>query len=294
MRNILLLAALTYILAIGFVAIMAIDFNNAGGTLSSYQATQTQSADYLVYVILSIGVVALIFSLNLKLKMDWIKYIVLLAIGLITTYAFFFLFLMTILFLTKLVVISYLEVAVLIILALVLTAYFMLRGNKYLNYVAIVLAVEMSAAMAISFSPFFLLIIFAIFSVWDYIAVMKLKSMQKIAKGAITGVFNRALPLFIYEGNHEALKEKISDKGEVKTSNVSILGLGDLIIPGAFIASVFLNYSVALALLLIPTAIYGIYRDMLWAKKIKSAIPALPIMFIFMAFISAIFYLYAM
>jgi presenilin-like A22 family membrane protease len=168
-------------------------------------------------------------------------------------------------------------VALLIGITLCVISY---KTDRLHNIFAALISITVMALLAITFSTYILLIILIILSVWDLIAVFKLKFMQALAQQAIDGHKGKMLPLFIYTGSKNELKNKLKPQSkENKPSGAALLGLGDIIFPGAVICSALLINDL-LPLLLTLGFLIGLGADMILSAKYNKPLPALPLIFV--------------
>lgn len=159
-----------------------------------------------------------------------------------------------------------------------IVTYIAYRTDRYNNELAIIISAVFIAVIGTELTPFWAIIILIAFSVWDLIAVFKLKFMQGIAMAAVEGKKGKMFPLFIYSGDKAILQSKLDPNlPKPKNVKVSLLGLGDIAIPGAFAVSVLVANGLWLFLPVILAILAGLGLDLYIAGLYKKAIPALPI-----------------
>jgi presenilin-like A22 family membrane protease len=134
------------------------------------------------------------------------------------------------------------------------------------------ITVVLALVIGLSFTFFFALVLLMFFSVFDYIAVKHSNYMVNLAKMALSS--RMALPLILKVGKDIPKDVNLRES----KGTFSILGAGDIVIPGILIASVHspIGYIFSAA------ACLGLGLDMLWVRKQNGAIPALPIIAICM------------
>jgi presenilin-like A22 family membrane protease len=183
--------------------------------------------------------------------------------------------------------------------ATILIAFFIimvrrLESNKSLkntlNTLGVFMALTTAIYFGISISPYFAIAILIALSIYDYLAVFKLQTMQFIAKKAISQLVP-ALLIFGDENEVEMKLARITDSGGQQTlpippeqeSHSAILGLGDIVFPSVIITSFIFYETGTLAFLMLIGAIAGMLLDMVvlsgWhqKEKLKKGLPALPL-----------------
>lgn len=275
--KILFLAALSYWLGAIFAGLMILAsyYPTTSTAASISPANNTTSIAYLIYLILSILTIAVLF----KYRKEFLQK--LFSRGLLVASAYY-------VFGSALIILLYSGLAfgappltweILSLVCGIALSLIWYKTSGAHNFYAVMISIATIGAIASAFTPFWLLIIFFVMSVWDLIAVFKLKFMQNLAGMAINGNGKRMYPLFISSGSQSALHSKLSGDPIQNEPKPALLGLGDLVIPGGFMASAvyFWHVSVFVGL---PMLLLGLLADMWIATKYNKAIPALPILFI--------------
>lgn len=253
---------------------------HANGTAQSagiaVQPAQTPTSIlYVAYLLVSIVLMAVMF----RYKKAFFQKLLSRGFVFISAYYIFGSVLMLILYPGVALGLPLLPIEVISLFSGCVIAYLWYRSIGSLNIYAFIIAVATIGAVASSFSPFWILIIFIIMAVWDLIAVFKLKFMQALAGIAINGDGKRTYPLFIYAGNMSKLRDKLTGK-PVDEDRPALLGLGDIIIPGAFMASAVVSWHSSVYLFSLALAL-GLVVNMAISSKYKRGIPALPVMLAF-------------
>lgn len=161
------------------------------------------------------------------------------------------------------------------------------KNNKnILNLTMIISVISFAIYFGLLISIWWLVALIIIFSVYDVIAVLKLGTMQFLA----TKLYKENIPGMLIMGDKDQLDKKIDnlskpkDKDIIQTPpkkriNASILGSGDLAIPGAVIASA-VYYLPNIAPFLVVGATVGMIANALWlysnVSSTRRGIPALP------------------
>ena len=154
------------------------------------------------------------------------------------------------------------------VVALVLVLIYLRFSRRLQLLFTLFIAIMLALVIGLSFTFLFAVLLLIFFSVFDYIAVRHSNYMINLAKLTLNSRI--ALPLILKVG--ENVPKDVNLRKSKGT--FSILGAGDIVIPGILIASVHSPIGYALA----AAACVGLGLDMLWAKREKGAIPALPIM----------------
>lgn len=119
-----------------------------------------------------------------------------------------------------------------------------------------------------SYTTNFLLILLALFALYDIVAVFLVKAIPKVAQSAA----ENGMPLLLY-----VPKKKISWFSQPRLETISsMMGAGDLFIPLLFLTTVSLQFGWPTALCSFFGAVLGSGSNLLLIKKIKSGIPAIP------------------
>jgi len=130
-----------------------------------------------------------------------------------------------------------------------------------------------SASVGFGFDPVALLVVMAVLSVYDVVAVYFTKHMVKLAKSMLRGKVFFAMILPDKPNN---LAVRISDV-ELK-KGFSFLGTGDMVLPALFTVSVASTQGLAAAIPVIAGSVSGLLITnaiFLW-QKFKKPMPALP------------------
>lgn len=160
-----------------------------------------------------------------------------------------------------------------------------------LNFTAAISCISFAIYFGLLINVFWLILLLACFSIYDWIAVQHLGTMQWLAKR----LYSENIPGMFLIGSKEAVDKKINQltkKKEApqqvksqatKQKKGSILGSGDIAIPAAVIASS-IYYLPHLAVFFLIGAIAGIILDAAWLYFLKPqrGIPALPIIGVIM------------
>ncbi len=159
---------------------------------------------------------------------------------------------------------------------IILYAYATMFSKSLLNALAVSVAMGFALVFGLTLIPLYAFIFFFILSVYDYIAVFITKHMQQLAKTA----FEARLPAFIIIGDASYIAKKLKGAKPRKGRGM-LLGGGDLMIPGAVIASLVFAGWPQYAALALGGAVIGTTLNMvlLQTKLFKSGIPALPMLF---------------
>jgi len=131
------------------------------------------------------------------------------------------------------------------------------------------------------FSPTAIVIILAALALYDFLAVFYTKHMQLLAKTLV----KQRMPVAFILGKQEVIDRTLSgnalpeDRGKA-----SMLGAGDIIFPGAVIASFILSGATGVGLMLVAAASVGMTINMalLQTGKFKQGLPAIPMIAIVM------------
>lgn len=268
--SILLMAAIAYTTGTILAKIGALPQSN--NTLFSLSAgnNSIQPQLYIIYLLISTIILVLVF----RYKREWMAKV-------FTHMNFFMGYEITIAMFVLCIYIGgiFLPPIPLYIISIaiaIISVILWLKVKALHNTFTVLLGIAAIAVLANAFSTFWLLVIFALMSAWDLIAVFKLKFMQALAGMAINGDGKRMYPLFLYSGTRADLEGKL--KGSKEVRNVALLGLGDIIIPGAFVASAIV-YLKTPAFPILSVLLIGLTLDMYIARRFNRAIPALPILF---------------
>ena len=140
------------------------------------------------------------------------------------------------------------------------------------NLVLILTLPGIAALIGVSLSPWTVVVLLIVISVYDYVAVYKTKHMVKMAKAMIAG---RAIFAMIFPEKVEGFKEHL-DKvrpGE----GFMMLGSGDFVFPLLMASSAFALNSLA-PWLVISFSLLGllIMHLIFFSQKIRKPMPALP------------------
>ncbi len=163
------------------------------------------------------------------------------------------------------------------ILALILVIILLLFWKNLpiilLHNLLIVLSVAGIGAMIGSmFEPFIIVILLALFSVYDFIAVYKTKHMVKMATEMIK---TKAIMGLIIPFSFSGLLDNLNKK---KKKEFMVLGGGDLAFPLFLVSSVTITYGLFEALILILFSSFGLFASfyLFISQKTTRPIPALP------------------
>lgn len=275
-ERILVMAIIAYVAGIVMTLVVGYDSRRivAGTPIAIQQATTTQSFAYMAVILIGIIAMATIFTW----RRDALKRIFSKVFGLWAAYYVFAGVFIIILYGGMALRAPVLPIEIGSILGGILAAVLWFNLKGYHNLFAIIISIGTIAILATSFSLLWILAIFEFLSIWDLIAVFKLKFMQELAGMAINQQGKKPFPLFIYSGSLSSMEHKLQGKPQ-KGASVALLGLGDIIIPGAFLGALALSMPAR-----VPLAIIAIFvaldANMWLAKHYKKAIPALPLMFL--------------
>lgn len=270
--TILVLAEIAYAAGIILTYTAAYSPISAGNVA---QSSNVYAPPYLLYLIVSIAVLAIL----VRLKKDFMAKMFGKYFGIIIGYQIFLSVFLIILYISAFLYPSE-SLSVTLLGAGLLASVGVIvwyKVRRLHNTFAILIGAIAIAVFATSFSTFWLFVIFALMSVWDIIAVFKLRFMQALASMAVSGDGKRMYPLFLYSGPVQGLRDKLN--GTSRENKAALLGLGDIIIPGACAASAVV-YMHASIVLIFPLLLFGLVLDMFWAKKMNKGVPALPILFV--------------
>jgi presenilin-like A22 family membrane protease len=141
----------------------------------------------------------------------------------------------------------------------------------------LVLAGVFAAAVsfAATFSLNFLLILLICFSFYDIVGVFFIKAIPRVAKNAA----RIGIPLLL------TVPKKMKDIFNVPTpdTTASLLGAGDLFIPLLFLMSVSVRVGWEIALVSFVGVVLGSLGNIALVRKIKTGIPAVPLLAIGLA-----------
>lgn len=165
-----------------------------------------------------------------------------------------------------------------------------------INLVAGISSIVFPLFWGIYYYPLITIAILGFFSVYDFVAVFITKHMQVLA----TMAMKSNVPALFIVGDYSQMEARLQQtskpqneqpvfsKAPVKQPErkVAALGAGDIILPGALIASVAIFKPASLYLMVIG-GIGGMFANMILLEsgRFRRGIPALPMIFAFMAFL---------
>jgi len=161
------------------------------------------------------------------------------------------------------------------LVALTVAAFIIYIERAYRSFVSNNLLVILGVfAAAVSFvgtySVNFLLILLRLFSLYDLVGVFWTKAIPKVAQGAA----KIGMPLLILMPKKEASWWQVPTPDTI----VSMMGAGDLFIPLLFLSAVSAQVGWQVALISFVGAVAGSGLNILFAKRVKGGIPAIPIL----------------
>jgi presenilin-like A22 family membrane protease len=131
--------------------------------------------------------------------------------------------------------------------------------------------------------PYIMVILLVVLAIYDYIAVFITKHMTLMASAFMT-----TIPIAFVIGDEDYIQKRLAAVNKDKKPKQSkkprgtVLGGGDIMLPSALFTSFIFVNKPYLAIAGVIGAIIGIYLNMLWLKKKKTALPAIPLIAISM------------
>jgi presenilin-like A22 family membrane protease len=143
------------------------------------------------------------------------------------------------------------------------------------NFLVLAGVFAAAVSFATTFSLNFLLILLVCFSLYDIVGVFFVKAIPRVAKNAA----RIGIPLLLM------VPKKMKDIFSVPTSDTtaSLLGAGDLFIPLLFLMSVSVRVGWEIALVSFVGVVLGSLGNIVLVRKIKTGIPAVPLLAIGLA-----------
>lgn len=121
-----------------------------------------------------------------------------------------------------------------------------------------------------SYAVNFLLILLGLFALYDVVGVFLVKAISRVAKNAA----KIGMPLLLLVPKKTVLWFRPPTPDTIS----SILGAGDLFIPLLFLSAVSIQVGYQIALVSLVGAVFGNVGNIFLARKIKSGIPAVPLL----------------
>jgi len=176
------------------------------------------------------------------------------------------------------------ESIVLFFSAILVSAFLFIPRVWISDLVMILSLATFGAFLGFCFSTWGIVIILAVISVYDLIAVYKTRHMVVLAEAMVNSqiIFGLIIPKIRPSDFKASLEEVKTDllgslSGKIKAMRFSVLGAGDLLFPLLLIVSVFNHYGVFSALVVAGFALLGcLTTNLIFLRLKERPMPALP------------------